>query len=1348
MMTESVILDNFTSYVPALILRRLAVDPSPLPLPHADKFPGAVLFADISGFTSLTERLAEQGPLGVEKLTAMLNDYFGQIIKVVIAHGGDVVKFAGDALLALWQVDETSDDLVEVTLRASQCALAIQVALAAYRTTSETPLALRVAVASGHLRSIHLGGVFGRCEFVLSGEPLAQVGEVCKHAGLGEVVLPMTAWSVVHGRCAGDPLDTGPVRLSEVLTRLTPQPLRLPPLNREAAAAVRGYIPAAVRSRLEAGQTGWLSELRQITVLFLNLPDLDYNTPLEHAQNAMRELQQALYRYEGSINKLSVDDKGVTLIAALGLPPLAHENDPIRGVRAALAMRAKLGALGWTCSIGVATGRAFCGAYGSPVRREYTMIGDVVNLSARLMQAAHGEVLCSEATHRAARNRLHFDTLSPIAVKGKTGLVPVYRACGGAEKETASTQHALVGRKAEQSALLERLRSLQGIGTYQPDARARDAHRLSPIVIEGEAGIGKSRLVAEMLAQASGTGVTVLTGTADAVEKATPYYAWRAVFQQLLHLDGVPDDPEAIHQHILKQLESDAELPRMAPLLAVIVKGDWPDNDFTAQMTGEVRADNTNRLLIRLLNDAAATAPLLLILEDGHWLDSASWTLLRLVARRVGPLLLVLTTRPVGEAPPAEYAPLKQDPGTLWLRLEGLSLEETETLMCHRLGVRTLPAEVPRLVHEKAQGNPLFSEELSSALRESGLIEIAEQECRVVPGAGDLRALNIPNTVQGVVTSRIDRLTPPQQLTIKVASVIGRAFSVQLLSDVYPIVADRENLPEVLFDLERLELIRREAEDAEPAFTFKHVITLEVVYDLMLQSQRGQLHQEVARWYEREYADDLAPHYPLLAYHWAKAASDLKALDYFEKAGEQALHSHANEEAIGFFNEGVRLADLHPEESTITRPRRASWQRQLGEAYYELGNMGRSLGHFQAALTLLGYSVPGSSWRLALQAMRELARQLLHRTWPSWFLGRKQQSRDTLLEAARAYERLAQIHYLNDAKIACFHAAFRTLNLAESAGVSPELARAYANAAVLFGLMSLNGVARAHARRAEETARQVNQLPCSTYVFEVVGVYWYAAGEWEKALTALGEARVLAEQIGDMRRWDEILFPWSMIPYHRGDFARSAESAAQMYESARRRGIVQVQSWGLSWQLASLLPLKRDEPKTAARIEELILALESLLAEHSSQTGALVRADEVLAHGLLARARWLRGEKELAKREAETAHEIGSGSDPTSHYVLAGYAGMAEVYLGLWQDGVKEMASRAEAVCKVLHTFARMHPMGYAQAWLYQGRAYWLRGKQRAARKSWNRSLAAAKQLGMPHDQELAERELSRAEGK
>src|SRR5947209_8466863 len=195
----------FTSYVPALILRRLAADPSPLPLPHADVFPGAVLFADISGFTALTERLAEHGRSGVEELTQLLDDYFGRIIDVVTAHGGDVVKFAGDALLALWQADDVAEDLPTLTRRAAQCALAVQAALAQRPAASGVRLSLRVAVAAGGVRSVHLGGVFGRCEFVVSGEPLAHVGEAEKYAEPGDVVLAPRAWDLVRDVCTGEP---------------------------------------------------------------------------------------------------------------------------------------------------------------------------------------------------------------------------------------------------------------------------------------------------------------------------------------------------------------------------------------------------------------------------------------------------------------------------------------------------------------------------------------------------------------------------------------------------------------------------------------------------------------------------------------------------------------------------------------------------------------------------------------------------------------------------------------------------------------------------------------------------------------------------------------------------------------------------------------------------------------------------------------------------------------------------------------------------------------------------------------------------------------------------------------
>ena len=1398
-MSSQPVLDTIASYLPALVVRRLVADPTPIPLPSCDEQQAAVLFADISGFTALTERLAARGAAGAEQLTGLLNTYFGRLIDIVTAHGGDVVKFAGDALLAVWQ----GEDLATLALRAAQCALLVQETLRGYQTPEGVSLALRIAVGAGLVRHLHVGGVFDRCEFLTVGDPLADVGAANKQVRPEDVVIAPRAWRLIAGACEGEVLPSDDVRLLAINSPLPPGLLARPRLSAAAEPAVRRYLPAAVRTRLEAGQTDWVGELRPVTVLFVNLPGIDAIAAPTEIQTVMCELQKALYHYEGSINKLSVDDKGVTLVAALGLPPLAHENDPILGVEAALAMHARVAALGGACSVGVTSGRAFCGTYGSPVRREYTLIGKVVNLAARLMQAAHGGIYCDEATWRMARERIRFETLPPILVKGRTEPVPVFRPLGDAQaignglRAVPASSKPLVGRRQERQALLDRLQALCERGEG------------SVVVIEGEAGIGKSRLVRELAQQARTRGVIVLSGGGDAINKATPYFAWRPIFLQLFQPEGQPLSQEALRQRVLARLGEDPDLPRLAPLLEPVLPGEWPDNEITAQMTGEVRADNTNRLLLRLLAGTRGQAlgirqgafadngqnaqcptpdasPMLLTLDDCQWLDSASWTLARLAGRDVPSLLLVLSTRPLSGGSlsarsasqsttaatavaqdVSESRALLEAAATDRLRLDALSAADTTAFVCQLLGVRSLPTAVTGLIYERAQGNPFFSGELAYALRDTGLIQIEGEECRLVPGAGGLSAVALPDTVQGVVTSRVDRLNPAAQLALKVASVIGQSFSLRILSALYPIESDRPSLPAYLLTLQRLDLTRPEVPDPDPAYSFKHTITREAVYNLMLVSQRRDLHRAAAEWYERHHADDLAPLYALLAYHWGEADVGARAVEYLEKAGEHALRNHANEEAISFFTEALARDDGDGLDSGPLR--RARWERQLGEAYYAQGNSAWARVHLERAVDLLGFPVPASRMGYRLAAIGQLLRQFLHRALPRLFVGKgaapvegrgtrdegreKKSDSSSLvprLEAARCYEGLTRIYYLNNARIPCLHGSLRALNLAESAGPSPELAHSYANASVVFGLLGLRGIADAHARRAAETAERVNQLTCTTYVLEVTGLHWYCAGCWEQARAAFSRAAELAESISDVRRWDEVLVPLAMIPFHHGDFRTSASIPLRLLASARRRGILQVQCWALSWRLVSLLPLGLKNPEVAGQVAEAVTALEALLARASDASGPLVQADLVLGYGALARAYWRQGKLHQARQVAEKGVAVSSRGQPISHYTLEGYAGLLEVCTGLWEKGLGNRTSEAEGarlcrpLSRALRSFAGMHLIGVPQAWLWDGLCAWLSGRRRRAQRSWNRSLAAARRLGMPHDEAQAHHEIGR----
>ncbi|MGH2593828.1 MAG: adenylate/guanylate cyclase domain-containing protein, partial [Anaerolineae bacterium] len=1261
-------LETLASYVPQIIARRFAAHPAPMTEPAAERFPAAVLFADITGFTAMTERLAQRGPAGAEEVSALLNAYFGLLIELVTDHGGDVVKFAGDALLALWPA--ANEALSVVAHRAAQCGLVVQKTLHNYEVAEDVRLSLRVGIGAGEVFTVHIGGVNDRWEFLVAGAPLVQLKTVKQQARPGDAVLSPEAWALVQDHCVGHPRESGDVLLGAVRTPPPAlgraAPLALPP---QAEAALRAYIPSATLARLSAGQTGWLAELRRVTIIFLNLPALNYTASLERAQMVMRAMQTTLYRYEGSINKLSVDDQGVTLVAALGLPPLSHADDAVRGVQAALAMQAAARELGLHSAIGVATGQVFCGTVGNTTRREYTMVGDIVNLATRLMQAAPDDVLCDAGTYQAAQARLTFEPLTAITVKGKAEPVAIYRPRPEAPSSDSGlttlqskilnpkSKIEMVGRMAERALLVERMQTVLNGGAG------------GVVVIEGDPGIGKSRLVEDLLRQSLVLGVAGLIGAGDAIEKSTPYHAWRPVFSQLFNLEFVTD-PAARRAQVLTRLQSDPNLLRVAPLLNAVLSLDLPDNDLTGQMIGQVRADNTRRLLLSLLAKmpgrqpaSAGRSPMLLILEDAHWLDSASWALALLVSREIQSMLLVIATRPIDDPLPVEYSQLLRAPGTQQLRLGPLPVDDALTLVCRRLGVAALPDPVRTLILEKAEGHPFFSEELAYALRDAGLILIDDGTCRVAPGAGDLSALNVPNTVQGVITGRIDRLAPPQQLTLKVASVIGRVFAFRTLSDIHPVEVDRPKLADYLKTLEKLDITSLDAPEPDLTYIFKHIITREVAYNLMLFAQRRQLHRAVAEWYERSYAADLSPFYPLLAHHWSSAEEASKTLDYLEKAGEQALHNYANQEALRFFSDALNLvkgASLRLEAASprvVSTFRKARWERQLGESHFGLGNLVESREHFQRALALLGWPAPATRARLIATVLAQTLRQIAHRIWPAVFVRRARDDRAQLLEAARAYERHGEIAYFANEKTTAVAAALRTLNLAERAGLSPELARAYANLCVTAGLVRMHRLAEAYGDLARETAQSVNHLHTLARVLSRTSVYSLGVGQWAEVEDRVGRAVEIFDRLGDQRQEAEGLGLLAAAAFFQGNFAHGAELRADLYAEARHSGNVQHQAWGLRGQAENILRL--------GRTDEAIGLLETVAGWLA---GSRDRHGQIQANGLLAVAYLRSGDLGRARQAANTAAALIAQSSPTVYSALEGYAGVAEVYLALWED--------------------------------------------------------------------------------
>lgn len=1342
------LIETFASYVPRLTIHRLVANPTPITEPLSESFSAAVLYADISGFTALTERLANRGPAGAETLTRELNSYFGQLIEIITAYGGDIVKFAGDALIAIWPVTGDNSDLSGMAQQSAICALAIQSTLTGYKTADDLPLALSIGLGLGNIAMVYVGGVYSRWEFLITGPPLNQANQAEAQAGPDEIVLSPEVWALLQSHATGQPAANGYIRLTAVNTKtaspLTPS-IILPP---DIEISLRAYIPGAILSRLTVGQSGWLAELRRVTILFVNLPDLTYATPLEQGHTATKALQSALYHYEGSVNKISVDDKGATLVAALGLPPFAHEDDPIRGVRAALEMQAALQALNWRCAIGVTSGRAFCGSVGNETRREYTMIGDVVNLAARLMQAAGKNssnldlpILCDETTHQLAQNEITFATLSPISVKGKAGLIPIYRPSpqiGSFQSKIkdSTSKSEMVGRAAERMALADALQQLLRGQSHV-------------VIIEGEAGIGKSRLVEDLLRQARTLNVNALMGFGDAVEKSTPHHAWRPVFSRLFGLDEQTDDTGTLQALAQTQVEAvDPDLLRLFPLLNAVLPLNLPENDLTTQMNGEVRADNTHDLLLHLLRAAAAQSPRLLVIEDAHWLDSASWALLQRVSQEIHPLLIVTATRPMTGHIPKEYDRLRNTTNARCLQLEALPLKDVSTLICQRLGVTDLPKPVMNLIHQKAEGHPFFSEELAYALRDTGLIEITNGICRLTSESSDFNSLDFPNTIEGVITSRIDRLTPQQQLTLKAASVIGRIFAWRILRDVHPIEADKPDLNAHLDALERLDLTPLETPEPELSYIFKHVITQEVAYNLMAFVQRRRLHQAVAEWFEHHHAEDLSPYYPLLAHHWRNALGDqtgdpaliAKTVEYLEKAGEQSLHNFANREATDFFADLLNLDDRLGNRAGFLQ--RARWERRLGEAYFRLGDWEEGKKHLEAALALLNHPVPTTGASMIGNILLQITKQTIYRlrsTMPLAHTHLSQQEREVMLEASRAYRALWLISYYREEVVQVTHVSLSSANLAEKIGPSPELLQGFASLCGGLGVVPIHPLAQAYIRWTLKMMQEIEDLSAKAYTTLMIGYYKFHIGHWAEARILLEAGSAMCAQIGYRRQWDELTGTLGVLHHRWGKFKEGKKYFADVYVSANRRGDVQPQIWALNGQVENGIWLTNNPGELLPYLEEA----KSLLTAKN-----LSLAESIRTYGMMARVYLRQEEYELAQQNAQKVLVLSTQTQFIIFYAIEGFTALVEVYLTFWENGYhitgETIPKTAWQGLKIARKIGRMFPIHAPRAWYYQGRYDWLSGKHRQARKAWQKSLTLAEQLDMPQEQGLAHYEIGR----
>jgi adenylate cyclase len=974
---------RLAAYLPSTLVRRILRGELPVP-GQARRLTAATLFSDISGFTRMAEELAADGPRGAEELNRVLLLTFTAMINVIHDAGGCVSHFHGDAMTVYFTEEEPDSAAsaaipagipaaipagipaaipagipaaMPAALRALACAQLMQRLMAttfSRMVTNRPPhkdpvfyLAMKMGVGYGRCLEMIVGDPDKSLEFVLAGPAVDEAATAQQQAGSSQVI---ASRAVLAG--AGLPADGPFTVLQDTLPHIGSQPLiDWNALDEEALTRLRDtavlFIPPVIARRLQAANPDFIAEHRPVTTLFVQFEGIDYESENAGAllQLYYQWVAQIVERYGaeyGRLNRVLTGDKGSQFHLIFGAP--VAPDAPDQALRCALALQRAKPAFISSQRIGVAAGKVFACPVGSQERREYTVVGDIVNLSARLTAICpEDSVLTTAATVDRIGHVIEFECLEPVLLKGKQESVVVYRALG--ERAAGTTlqnyfawgQRPLIGRDAELDLLLGGMdAALHGIGGVA--------------AIYGPVGVGKTRLLAAAVDYWHKAGGGGFLGACHPHTADLPFGPWLGVWRDLLGLRPDMDSAAQVTAVINRTGELYPECGDDVGLWSELLGLPMPQAAAVAHLPAEVRQARFFNLVRRCIQGLLAQRPLLIVMEDIHWADQSSLDLIDELAPLVNgrPLYFVLTYRPLG---PIGLATLNR-PICMPLILSDLPVAEARKLVCSLVGQDILPLVLEQHLGLHAQErhgtlvNPLFLEELLKVMLETGVLE---KNGRLHVNEQLLAQMQVPDTVHGLLLARLDRLPAASRDLLQVASVIGRQFGLETLTRITD-DTPHDLATALLTDLSEAELTQLIASDPELVYLFQHAMTRDVAYESLPYARRQALHAAIADWLADRYADNLKPIYPLLAYHYSQTDIHEEGLKYALAAANEAKALFANKEAVDLYN----LAETHLK----ALGEEAYWETAVeiylsrGRVFIFLGDLMTALDDVQKALHL------------------------------------------------------------------------------------------------------------------------------------------------------------------------------------------------------------------------------------------------------------------------------------------------------------------------------------------------------------------------------------------------------------
>ncbi len=904
-MQEEIETGTLERYVPRMLLARIGGARGDL----VEMLEGTAVFADVSGFTRLSERLARKGQEGAEHLVDAINACFSALLGDAYVRGGSLLKFGGDAML-LWFEGE------EHALRACASAAAMRRTLRDVGRiragASEVVLRMSVGVHAGTYAMFLVGG--SHRELLIGGAPASEVVALESAASAGQILLsPATAELLPRG-CRGAAVGPGTLLARAPSARDWTAPNGRTEVDEEAVAEC---LPSMVRAHVVGGHAA--AEHRTATIAFLHFGELDSVIAQRGAQEAAERLdevvqlvQTATERYEVCFLDSDIASNGAKIRLSAGAPRVVGDDEE----RMLLALRRIVEAdPPLPVQVGVNRGPVFTGEVGPAYRRWYAVMGDTVNLAARLAgRAPAGRVYATRGVLDCAKFKFRETAIEPFVVKGKARPVEAWEV--GATDRAASatfmslaalrTELPLVGREREVELLRSAIDSAQhGSGGL--------------VELVGETGTGKSRLLAET--QRLGEGMRSLHATCEVFTRDTPYAIWRELLRQLLEL-GWDDRDDVVLARLKSELERvDPDLLPWLPLIAIVLDVDVAPSPEVQQLAPEARSAKLHEVVLRFLRQALVV-PTIVDVEHAHLMDAASVGLFEALTHEIASSSwLVLVTR-------------RDEPGGLTLaeyphsRIE-LGLLPREDI--HAIAVATpdairVPPHVLELAVERSGGSPQFLLDLLAAA-----------------AAGNRDEL--PDTVGAATVARIDALDPRDRAVVRRAAVLGLTFHPRRLADV--LEGDVAPPDEGFWD----RLVEVFAREDDGHVRFKRPALQEAAYSSLPFKLRRELHLAVGLQLEHDQGREPDADPAVLSHHFAYAGDYARAHHYAMAAAERATERSSHADAARLYRRAIEAARANAG-GADPKSLAVAWER-LGDALRRTGEPGPAARAITEARRLL-----------------------------------------------------------------------------------------------------------------------------------------------------------------------------------------------------------------------------------------------------------------------------------------------------------------------------------------------------------------------------------------------------------